>query len=322
MTGNWNNFMAYIDSLQGPAERLSYSILKPIIMGKFNVISRYMEVRLSLTAAAKFETYPCVDALVSYISVVFWIVALGVYLIVSGARILKNINSGRDNLLTNFVYFDDLEEEVGSIDDAVYYILFFGLILGWYFYFTVFASYVILKHITWITCIFTIILTSGIFIPGAVLIHMGIHFVQYVRGAGRSTNLVFETMLDLVSVSVIMIRFFVQNIRFLFILLAFFELYEWILARVDLMAFEIFVTDMRWADFFKENYTGWQTQDLISYILIQWVSYLYYMGHLTLLFIAQLGVYFVLSFWLFFFLYTTFVIQPHDKYFLYKRAMC
>ena len=52
------------------------------------------------------------------------------YLIVSGARILKNINSGRDNLLTNFVYFDDLEEEVGSIDDAVYYILFFGLILG------------------------------------------------------------------------------------------------------------------------------------------------------------------------------------------------
>jgi len=62
---------------------------------------------------------------------------------------------------------------------------------------------------------------------------MGLAFAQYVRGAGRSTSLIFETLLDFVSVSVIIIRFFVQNIRFVFIFVGFFEYYEYIDSKIQ-----------------------------------------------------------------------------------------
>ena len=59
-----------------------------------------------------------------------------------------------------------------------------------------------------------LILLSGVVVPSALLGQMGLQFTQFVRGSGRSANVIFETILDAVAVSVIMIRFFVQNIRF------------------------------------------------------------------------------------------------------------
>ncbi|MCB1712540.1 MAG: hypothetical protein KDH96_08735 [Candidatus Riesia sp.] len=71
---------------------------------------------------------------------------------------------------------------------------------------------------------------------------MGIYFSHYVRGSGRTTNIIFEIMLDVVSVSVIMIRFFIQNIRFVFIFGAFFELYEYIYFKLDTLFSYLFTT--------------------------------------------------------------------------------
>ncbi len=69
--------------------------------------------------------------------------------------------------------------------------------------------------------------------PSGVIYTIGISFVQYIRGSARSTNLPFEVLLDAVSVSVILIRFFLQNIRFVFIFIAFFEYYEYITLHFD-----------------------------------------------------------------------------------------
>jgi len=74
---------------------------------------------------------------------------------------------------------------------------------------------------------------SGLLIPAALLTQMGLHLAQYVRGSSRSANLVFEIVLDAISVSIIVLRFFIQNIRFVFIFLAFFELYEFILRDLE-----------------------------------------------------------------------------------------
>jgi hypothetical protein len=57
---------------------------------------------------------------------------------------------------------------------------------------------------------------------------------MYIRGGGKTTSLLFETMLDFVSISVISMRFFIQNIRFVFIFSAFFELYEFIYEKIYL----------------------------------------------------------------------------------------
>jgi hypothetical protein len=52
----------------------------------------------------------------------------------------------------------------------------------------------------------------------------------------------------------------------------------------------------------------------------QVLMYIYYLGHLTILFLMQLSIYFMLSFWLFFFLYTSFLSNPDEKYFISARS--
>jgi hypothetical protein len=46
----------------------------------------------------------------------------------------------------------------------------------------------------------------------------------------------------------------------------------------------------------------------------------YYWAHLTYTFIGQLMNYLLLSFYMFYFLYTNFVLDSHEKYFLFKRV--
>jgi hypothetical protein len=49
---------------------------------------------------------------------------------------------------------------------------------------------------------------------------------MYIRGAASSTNLVIEAFFDLIGVIIIFTRFIVQNIRFLMVFVALFELFE------------------------------------------------------------------------------------------------
>jgi len=49
---------------------------------------------------------------------------------------------------------------------------------------------------------------------------------MYVRGAANSSNLVVEAFFDIIGVIIIFTRFIVQNIRFLLVFVAFFEIFE------------------------------------------------------------------------------------------------
>jgi hypothetical protein len=143
-------------------------------------------------------------------------------------------------------------------------------------------------------------------------------FAQYVRGSGRSTSLVFETLLDFVSVSVIIIRFFVQNIRFVFIFVGFFEYYEYIESKIQPMSTSL-IPYISWSDYWVGAYSDWYWFEILLQVFVQVVSYVYYVGHLIITYIAQLSVYIILSFWIFFFLYTTFSLPSKEKYFYFKR---
>lgn len=260
-----------------------------------------------------------IEMLVDFSSTFFWIFFFGISILFMGAKLISNISTGRDNYLALYSHFEDWEEELGSLDDSLYYILLMGVIIIWFYFFIIISSYLLVKNLSWVISIFSLVLLSGIIVPSAVLKHMGIYFSHYVRGSGRTTNIIFEIMLDVVSVSVIMIRFFIQNIRFVFIFGAFFELYEYIYFKLDTLFSYLFTTTFSWFTVWQNIYLTWSYVDVILQIWIQWFTYLYYLGHLTLLFIVQLSIYFILSFWLFFFLYTTFLLQPHEKYFFYKR---
>jgi len=42
---------------------------------------------------------------------------------------MSNVSSSFDVYLVSFNYFSDLEEEMGSADDALFYFLVFGLVI-------------------------------------------------------------------------------------------------------------------------------------------------------------------------------------------------
>jgi hypothetical protein len=63
-------------------------------------------------------------------------------------------------------------------------------------------------------------------IPVRLIWDFGLAFGMYIRGAASSTNLIVEAFFDLIGVIIIFTRFIVQNIRFLMIFVALFELFE------------------------------------------------------------------------------------------------
>ena len=69
--------------------------------------------------------------------------------------------------------------------------------------------------------------------PFFVLRSFGISFTSYLRGVGRTTNIFTEVFFDFIAVSVMLARFFVQNIRLVLVFTAFFELSEFIYDSLD-----------------------------------------------------------------------------------------
>lgn len=237
------------------------------------------------------------------------------YIGVYGLKLTTNIVSNFDNNFTIFSYFSDLEEELGSIDDGILYYLIFGVIISWFFFFTIFYSFFNQIFTVVVSLAFFSVLTAFL-VPTFTLKNFGLSFTHYVRGSGKTTSILYETTLDFLAVSIIYIRFLVQNIRFVFIFFAFFELYEFIYFNLDgFVNNALFSQKTNWAYYIVSGY--WV--NLLLSVVVNWFLFIYYLGHLTILFIAQLAVFFALSFWLFFFMYTSFVLQSHEKYFFFKK---
>lgn len=316
----YNSLLLWLNNYNGVATYYAYKIWEPILVPHWNALSNLLAVEGSSNTSTFYQPNVWLDLFFNNVGYIWCIIAISMFSVLISRRLLVNVLGGRDSYLANYVYLEDLEEEVGSIDDAAYYIICFGLLISWFYYFTITARFIIIKHQLFLVTIFMIILVSGLVIPGALLAQMGLQFTQFVRGSGRSAGIIFEVILDAVAVSVIMIRFFVQNIRFVFIFLAFFELYEFVL---DLVLYDPMrvALDINLSDAVQHIKEHGPTIYIFVKLIVSWFYYLYYLGHLTILFMIQLGIYFVLSFWLYFFLYTAFVMEAGEKYFFYKRSL-
>jgi hypothetical protein len=79
---------------------------------------------------------------------------------------------------------------------------------------------------------------------------------------------------------------------------------------------QLFSVDSDYSRLYISNY--WY--DWVSDFLSTQLVIFYYWAHLTYTFIGQLMNYLLLSFYMFYFLYTNFVLDSHEKYFLFKRV--
>lgn len=279
------------------------------------------ELENATTATFEHTLYNPSHLLVSFFNFYFYsiiFICSLLYLYVYGLRNTSSAKGLTEGGIHLYAYLDEVEEECGQLEDFISYVIYFAVFVLWFYFFHIFVSAIILKNLNWLLTLFCFILILGLVIPSKLLVQVGLAFAQYVRGSGKGTILLFETLLDFVSVSVIIIRFFVQNVRFVFIFVGFFEYYEYIDLKIYPIS-DVLLPYISWDDYWLGKYDNWYWFEVVLQVFTQLVSYVYYVGHLTITYIAQLAIYIILSFWIYFFLYTTFAMPSGEKYFYFKR---
>lgn len=226
------------------------------------------------------------------------------------------------NNLTKLFILHESEKEVGPVDDFFFFAILFILTL---------CSFVIVS-------LLTIVLHSSIFIwtfgslllislliltvPVNLFVDFGISFFVYIRGSASSSSLIKELLFDIISTATVFIRFVIQNIRFLFIFSAIFELLEWVFANnSSLFITNYYVNHNIFVNFSIQDYftTNKSMNLLIINSILFIILYLYYFLHLLFLLLVQITIYIGISVWLFFFLYSTKFLGKYEKYFIFKK---
>lgn len=133
-------------------------------------------------------------------------------------------------------------------------------------------------------------------IPVRLLWDFGLSFAMYVRGAASSKNLVVESFFDIIGVIIIFTRFIVQNIRFLMVFVAYFELFEWVFGSSQVNFVLNYNLDyVSNANLFS-NFNATSIITLVICSLKVVVIYLYHLLHLIIVSFMQIGVYLMVSF--------------------------
>jgi hypothetical protein len=170
----------------------------------------------------------------------------------------------------------------------------------------------------WIWISIQLVMILICLVPVSLFIDFGASFVTFIRGTGSSSNFIVEIAFDFISVSIILLRFLIQNIRFFFILTALYELFE-ILYAPNLIVSN-FIGWVNPSNLFSLNYN---LDSKFYIIIIKIISgifeYIAYMLHILFLIFMQLTIYLIISFWLFFFLYSSFCLTTVEKHLFYKR---
>lgn len=256
-----------------------------------------------------------------YIYINLLVVSLLLYYIsIFGYMIWSNIQFGQFIFTVNYNYLGEIEGEYGAVEDYLGYLMGLLLLVFWYYLFTLFLHYIWehYLHTLLVGWVFLICLTW--LLPFTTLGNFGLGFSSYVRGAGKSAMVIIEVLLDYIAVSVIFIRFFIQNIRFLLIFLAYFELFEFLNLQLYFNSAYFSTSLFEYKNWYRGGeYTLTLFVEFFFNLIWLGILYFYYTIHLTILYLVQIGIYFLLSFWLFGFLFTSFTLIPLEKHFLLKR---
>jgi hypothetical protein len=225
-----------------------------------------------------------------------------------------------NNLVKLFI-LNENEKEIGSIDDFFFFTIFFILTLFSFIFISIISIIFHSSIFIWIFGSLILISVLILTIPLNLLIDFGISYFVYVKGSSISNNLIKELFFDIISVTIIFIRFLIQNIRFLFIFLAIFELLEWIFLNNEIFMINSYFSNNIFVNnsLFNYNFSEKNTNLLIINTILFIIFYFYYFLHLLFLLLVQIIIYIGISSWLFFFLYSTKFLGKYEKFFIYKK---
>lgn len=208
-------------------------------------------------------------------------------------------------------YLVESEKELGSLDDMFVGVSILICIYGWFFFGTIFLNFFANTNTNYLYCGFPLFLFIVLGMPTNMIWNYGIFYSVYLRGSSNTTLFFLEFMYDVLATTIMYIRLFVQNVRFILMFFAFFECYEFFNNTI----------------FITKNYYNFNTNSSIFYNFYYLLSttinfvifYLYNIGHLMYTIISHFFAYLILVFWFFSFLYTTFLQEKLELFFCKKR---
>lgn len=227
--------------------------------------------------------------------------------------------------LNNFVrlfILNESEKEVGPVDDFFFFAILFLLTLSSFIICSLFFIIFSNNNLIWIFGALLLVSVLILTVPTNLFIDFGISFVVYIRGSASSSSLIKELLFDIISTATVFIRFVIQNIRFLFIFSAIFELLEWVFSNNSSLFLinyysnkNIFINLSNYDYLFiTKNFNILLVNSILFIIL-----YFYYFLHLLFLLLVQVTIYVGISVWLFFFLYSTKFLGKYEKFFIFKK---
>lgn len=213
----------------------------------------------------------------------------------------------------------EAEEEIGSMDDMLLTSVILLYIFLWFFWIYSWSYISITPKLIMSIYLFPFIYFIIFFIPFSLLYDYGSYFLTYLNGVGKSSVLMLELLFDYIAVSIFYLRLMVQNVRLVFMLFTYSELHEMIVFySIEENLFLGNENHVNSSDKSKTNVNS-LSYYLIFNIPVLLVRWLYELFHTFFMVIFQFIAFFAMIFWLFLFLYTMFILETQENFFLFKR---
>jgi len=222
------------------------------------------------------------------------------------------------NNLAKFFILNETEKEFGPLEDLYFFIILFMVLILSFVFSSMFFFLMQGKFFIWTFIALLLVMILILSVPLNLFWDYGINFFVYIRGSASGGNFIKELLFDVISAFTILIRFIIQNIRFLFIFFAVFELLEWVFTINSNIFFFFDINSKNYLINLTTISNIWNTKNtnlLILNLFLFIIFYFYYTLHLLFLLLVQIIIYIGISSWLFFFLYSTRFLTKREKSF-------
>lgn len=212
----------------------------------------------------------------------------------------------------------EAEKEITSIDDYLGLVFTIAYVFGIFFYIYAWTS--ILTQSALIISYYSIFIMFVFILgmPTLILYDLGIFFLAYLKGAGKSPNSFAEIAFDYIACVVFYTRILAQWVRIVLMLVTFISLSHYV------SDFEITNSAIIGNENQSEGMNELSNNTSMTYYILtvlpgKFLYWIYEILHTLFLVSSQFIAFFAIVFWLFLFLYTFFIIEKHEDFFSKKR---
>lgn len=210
-----------------------------------------------------------------------------IFIMIFNKSLIKYFNNSTFVFLIKRFY-NQLEQQIGNFEDFITLITLFSIIF--LLNFCYFYNFNIGKmfNYTIAVCLF-----FAVAIPLRIVFYFGNSFIVYIKGASLYKKSKIELIYDLTNFFAFFLRFLLQLIRLVLLFLFYFLIHEY-----------IFELPKNWLTNYANSY-AYNDQNNITLTIVLIIRWVFEFFDSLMTIFTQITAFFLISFWLFSFLYTT-----------------